>query len=210
MNASAPHQITDLETLQQRVGGDPHPIARHKVFDQLDERAQAFVAQSPFVLLATSDKAGRLDVSPKGDGPGFVWVENGNTLWIPDRPGNKLIMGHKNLLENPRAGLLFMIPGTEETLRANGRATIHDDPAVLERLAARGKSAVVAIRLEVEECFFHCAKAFKRSKLWQPDQWPAERFRISFGEILAPAVGGGAAEAKEIDELVEQDYREAL
>lgn len=200
--------IRDLETLKELVGGDPHPVAALKVFDGIDERAGEFIARSPMLLLATGDATG-LDVSPKGDAPGFVWVENEKTLWIPDRPGNKLIMGHKNILANPVVGVLFLIPGTEETLRINGRAELHADPQVLERLAARGKPALLAIRVEVGECFFHCAKAFKRSQLWQPDTWP-ERYRVSFGDMLAKTVGGGAKEAAEIDELVEQDYRERL
>ena len=201
--------ISDLATLQSLVGGDPHPIVPQKIFDRIEERGIAFIEQSPFLLLSTSDREGRQDVSPKGDAPGFVWLENETTLWIPDRPGNKLAFGLKNILENPQVGVLFLLPGTEETLRVNGRAEIHAAPALLEKLAARGKSAVVAIRVDVEECFFHCAKAFKRSKLWKQESWP-ERFRISFGELLAPRIGGGEKEAIQIDEIVEQDYREGL
>lgn len=209
MTDPAAHRISDLATLKERVGGEPHPIVPAKVGDTLDDKAKAFIALSPFVLISTGDAAGRQDVSPKGDAPGFVWVEDDNTLWVPDRPGNKLVFGFKNLLENPNVGLLFMIPGTEETLRVAGRVTLHDDPTVLEKLAARGKPAVLAMRVQVEECFFHCAKAFKRSKLWSPEAWP-EKFRVSFGELLAPRVGGGKKEAQEIDELVEDDYRENL
>ena len=203
------HPVQDFETMQQLVGGDPHPVAVQKVFDHLEERATEFIAQSPFLLMSTSDSDGSQDVSPKGDAPGFVWQEDSHTLWIPDRPGNKLAFGLKNLLQNPRVGLLFLLPGTEETLRVNGRAEIHASPELLDKLAARGKPAVLAIRVEVDECFFHCAKAFKRSKLWQPDSW-SERFRVSFGQLLAPRVGGGAEIAKEIDEIVEADYRDGL
>jgi PPOX class probable FMN-dependent enzyme len=201
--------VSDLATLQSLVGGDPHPIVPQKIFDRIEERGTAFIEQSPFLLLSTSDREGRQDVSPKGDAPGFVWLENETTLWIPDRPGNKLAFGLKNILENPQVGVLFLLPGTEETFRVNGRAEIHAAPALLEKLAARGKPAVVAIRVDVEECFFHCAKAFKRSKLWKQESWP-ERFRISFGELLAPRIGGGEKEAIQIDEIVEQDYREGL
>lgn len=209
MSDPTAHRISDLSTLQERVGGEPHPIVPTKVGDKLDEKARAFIAQSPFVLVSTGDAEGRQDVSPKGDAPGFVWVEDDTTLWIPDRPGNKLVFGFKNLLENPNVGLLFIVPGTEETLRVAGRVTLHDDPEMLEKLAARNKPAVLAMRVEVEEVFFHCAKAFKRSKLWKADTWP-EKFRISFGELLAPRVGGGDKEAQEIDALVDEDYRENL
>ena len=209
MSIASDHLVTDFETLQARVGGAPHPAVPHKVFDHLDERARAFVAQSPFLILATSDEEGSPDVSPKGDHPGFVWVEDARTIWIPDRPGNKLVMGFRNLLSNPRGSVLFVVPGTEETLRVTGRVTIHDDPDVLDRLGARGRPAQLAMRLSVEECFFHCAKAFKRSALWQPEKWPA-RFRVSFGDILAPQLGAGEKEAREIDALVAQDYKENL
>ena len=201
--------IRDLASLQALVGGEPHPVAPMKVFDHIDTRAAAFIARAPFLLIATSDSEGKIDVSPKGDAPGFARIENESTLWLPDRPGNRLIMGLKNILSNPRIGLLFIVPGTEETLRVNGRAEIHAAPKILEKLAARGRPALVATRVEVEECFFHCAKAFRRSGLWQSDNWP-EKVHISFGEILAPVLGGGAKEAAEIDAFVEQDYREHM
>ncbi|MBW2244001.1 MAG: pyridoxamine 5'-phosphate oxidase family protein, partial [Deltaproteobacteria bacterium] len=150
----------------------PSSCFRHRIF------AIAFIERSPFLVLSTSNKDGLLDASPKGDGPGFVLVESDRSLVIPDRPGNGLAMGHLNVLENPRVGLLFLIPGTNETLRVNGCAELTRNPALLERLAARGKPAVLAIRVEIEECFFHCGKAFIRSNLWQPEQW-GERHRVS-------------------------------
>ncbi len=203
------HPVTQIEELQELVGGDPHPVVPLKIFDSLEPRAREFVERSPFLLLSTSDAEGRQDVSPKGDAPGFVWIEDEHTLWIPDRPGNKLAFGHKNIFANPHVGVLFLIPGTEETLRVNGSAELHAAPALLERLAARGRPAVVALRVAVEECFFHCAKAFKRANLWKREAWP-ERFRISFGELLAPRIGGGEAEIEMIDQAVEQDARERL
>lgn len=209
MNLVESTPLRDLAELRKCVGGEPHPVAAHKVFDVLEPHAKAFIDRSPFLLLATSDSDGRLDVSPKGDAAGFVCIQDERTLWIPDRPGNKLIFGLQNILENQRVGVVFLIPGTQETLRVNGRAEIHADPALLEQLAARGRPALVAIRVEVEECFFHCAKAFKRAALWEPDRWP-ERFKVSFGELLAPRIGGGSAEAKEIDQVVEDDYRDNL
>ena len=201
--------LRDLESLRKQVGGEAHPVATRKVFELLEPHSQAFIARSPFLLLATSDREGGLDVSPKGDAAGFVWVQDEHTLWIPDRPGNKLIFGLQNILQNPRVGIVFLIPGTQETLRVNGRAELHAAPELLEQLAARGRPALLAIRVEVQECFFHCAKSFRRSGLWQPDSWP-DPFRVSFGDVLAPRIGGGEQEAREIDEVVEADYRDHL
>jgi len=191
------------------IVGEELPVVRAKLFRELDDTARAFIARSPMLLLATASADGIPDVSPKGDGPGFVAVEEDGTLLVPERPGNKLIMSLKNLLVNPRVALIFMVPGTEETLRVQGSVELTQDPAVLERLAARGKPALLAIRVHVETCFFHCAKAFKRSRLWQPETWP-ERLRFSFGKLLAPKLGGGADLEKTIDDMVAQDYRENL
>jgi hypothetical protein len=127
---------------------------------------------SPFVLIATSDATGRCDVSPKGDAPGFVHVLDTKHLVIPDRPGNKRFDGMGNLLDNPRVGLIFLVPGREDTLRVNGRAWIVRDPDVLEPLTAMGKVPNLAIGVEVEEAFMHCAKAFRRSGLWDTARWP--------------------------------------
>lgn len=160
-------------------------------------------------MLSTSDRAGRQDVSPKGDGPGFAVVETDTTVLIPDRKGNKLVYGLQNLLENPYVGVLFLIPDMNETLRVNGRAELTGEPAILERLAARGQAAQLAIRVSVDECFFHCAKAFLRSNLWKPETWAAP-YRISFGKMLAPKFGGDDQVADAIDAMIDEDYRTNL
>ncbi|PYM94217.1 MAG: phosphohydrolase, partial [Candidatus Rokuibacteriota bacterium] len=126
----------------------------------------------PFLLLATASASGRCDVSPKGDAPGFVHVLDERRLVIPDRPGNKRLDGMRNILENPHVGLIFLIPGREETLRVNGRAWIVRDEEILAKLSARDKLPQLAIAVETEEVFFHCPKAFRRSKLWEPASWP--------------------------------------
>jgi PPOX class probable FMN-dependent enzyme len=202
------HVIRTEEQLREIVGASM-PGLDLKNQAALDEFAVEFLTRSPFLVLSTSDAEGNLDASPKGDGPGFVLVEDEHTLVIPDRPGNKLVYGHLNILRNPKVGVLFLIPGTPETLRVNGTAELSSDPELLGRLAARGKPAVLAIRVHVEECFFHCAKAFLRSKLWIPDTWP-ERQRISFGRMFAKLVGGDAEAAKNVDDMVEADYRDNL
>jgi len=202
------HHVDTPEALRALVG-DPVAGVELKVYDHLIEEAIDFVGRSPFLVLSTTDAAGRIDASPKGDAPGFVQVEDEQTLVIPDRPGNKLIFGLTNLLENPHVGILMMIPGTTETLRMNGTAELRSDPELLESLAARGKPAVLAIRVTVEECFFHCSKAFVRAQLWKHDSWP-ERQKISFGSMFAKRLGGGDELADAIDAMAEEDARTNL
>ena len=180
-----------------------------KVSDTLDAMTKDFIARAPFLVLATSSAEGEVDASPKGDQPGFVMVGDDRTLFVPERRGNRMILSLQNILANPWIALLFMVPGTDETLRVQGRATLTAEPALLERLTARGQPALLAIRLDVESCFFHCAKAFKRSQLWSPETWP-ERVPVSFGKQLAPRLGGGEELAKQIDARIENDYRENL
>jgi hypothetical protein len=202
------HSITTIEQLREVVGAEIPGLAE-KNQSSLNEFAIEFLTRCPFLVLSTADAEGKVDASPKGDAPGFVHVEDERTLIIPDRPGNKLAYGHLNVIDNAQVGILFMIPGTPETLRVNGRAELTSDPALLEQLAARGKPAILAIRVHVNECFFHCAKAFIRSELWQPDAWP-ERQKISFGRMYAKQRGADEAAAREIDAFVEADYRDNL
>jgi PPOX class probable FMN-dependent enzyme len=163
--------VTTPDELRALVG-EPSDLALKKQVDRLDEQCREFIARSPFLLIATADGAGRCDVSPKGDPAGFVLVLDDRHLVIPDRPGNRRLDGMRNILANPRIGLLFLVPGRGETLRVNGRAAIVRDAEVLARLAVEGKVPRLAIGVEVEEVFLHCAKAFKRSGLWRPEAWP--------------------------------------
>jgi hypothetical protein len=202
------HSITTIEQLREVVGAEIPGLAE-KNQSSLNEFAIDFLTRCPFLVLSTADAEGKVDASPKGDAPGFVHVEDERTLIIPDRPGNKLAYGHLNVIDNAQVGILFMIPGTPETLRVNGRAELTSDPALLEQLATRGKPAILAIRVHVDECFFHCAKAFIRSELWQPNAWP-ERQKISFGRMYAKQRGADEAAAREIDAFVEADYRDNL
>ena len=202
------HQLSTVDAVRDIVG-EPNPAVPLKVMDSLDEMSIAFIHRSPFLVLATAGEDGFPDVSPKGDEAGFVAVENPNTLLIPDRKGNRLIFSLQNILANPKIAAIFMVPGTEETLRVQGHALLTSDPKILKRLSARGQPPLLAIRLTAERCYFHCAKAFKRSRLWRPESWPP-RQRVSFGKQLAPRLGGGDELAKQIDDLVEADYKENL
>lgn len=205
---SDPHAIRSEAELRDLIGA-PNAVIEAKIEDRLDGFARDFLAHCPFLVLATSDEHGALDASPKGDAPGFVLVEDDRTIVIPDRPGNKLAFGHLNVLRNPQVGVIFMIPGTPETLRINGRAELTRDPALLERLAARGRPAVLGIRVVIDQCFFHCAKAFLRSNLWRPEKW-GEPHRVSFGEIFAARTGADASVARGYDEAIEKNYAEEL
>jgi PPOX class probable FMN-dependent enzyme len=200
-----------LESIEQvrSIIGEPGPATALKVADSLDAMSIDFIRRAPFLMLATATRDGLPDVSPKGDEPGFVAVLDPKTLLIPDRKGNRLIFSLQNIVANPQISVIFVIPGTEETLRVQGRASLTADPAILERLSARGQPALLAIRLAVDKCYFHCAKAFKRSRLWQSESWP-ERKRISFGKQMAPRLGGDDKLAAHIDELIEADYKENL
>ena len=202
------HKIQSLEQLRAVIG-DEIPGLHEKNIDHVDEFARDFIERSPLIVLSTADKSGRMDASPKGDGPGFVEVLNEHTLLIPDRPGNKLAYGHQNILSNPNVGILFIVPNTRETLRINGRAELSCEPDLLQQLAARDKPATLVIRVFVDECFFHCGKAMLRSKLWDSSTWQ-ENFRVSFGEIFAARKVAGSDVAKSIDQRIEADYRDNL
>jgi PPOX class probable FMN-dependent enzyme len=143
-----------------------------KEIDHLDVHCRALIASSPFVLIASSDASGRMDVSPKGDPAGFVQVLDDRTLAIPDRPGNRRADTFSNVLENPGVGLIFLIPGKLETLRVNGRARIVRDLALRERMAMKGKTPHLALVVTVEQAFIHCGKCMIRSGLWDAASWP--------------------------------------
>ena len=205
---SSDYSIKTEEQLRAVIG-NPSPMTKTKVLSELDEAATDFIKRSPFIVLSTADRESNQDASPKGDHPGFIAIENSRTLLIPERKGNKLAFGYLNILDNPHVGLIFMVPGTNETLRVNGAAELTSDPEVCELLTARGAPAILAIRVRIHECFFHCAKAFIRSQLWQPETW-LERKPISFGKQFAKRAGKGDDLAQKIDEAIERDYRENL
>ena len=152
--------------------GQPGARAVAKERPVLTADCRDFIAHSPFLVMGTAGTDGRCDVSPKGDAPGFVHVLDDHHLVIPDRLGNNRLDGLRNIVENDHVGLIFLIPGREDTLRVNGRARIVRDEALLDALAVSGKRPVTALLVEVEQCFLHCARAFKRAGLWQPERWP--------------------------------------
>jgi PPOX class probable FMN-dependent enzyme len=165
--------IRSEEELRALMGNPVAPPVVEKTLSRLDRHCLTFIGRSPFVLVATTDGAGRMDISPKGDAPGFVRVLDEQTLMIPDRPGNQRFDTFRNLFQSPRVGLIFLIPGKRETLRIGGRGEVVRDAALLETLNAHGKIPALAIAVHVDEAFFHCSKCMIRSHLWEPEQWAA-------------------------------------
>ena len=201
-------RIESAEALRTLLGS-PSDLVRRKIHSQLNARAVDFIGKSPMLMLSTADAQGNATVSPKGDPAGFVHVEDEHTLLIPERKGNKLIFSLTNILANPAIGLVFMVPGTCETLRIQGHAELLDDAALCEKVYARGAKALLVIRVRVTECYFHCAKAFLRSDLWNPDTWP-EKITISFGEEIAESGGMERAVIDEFDRGVAGRYKTDL
>ena len=188
--------IENVEHLRESYGA-PSERALKKQLNRLDKHCRDFIARSPFLVIASADPSGRCDASPKGDAPGFVQVIYDTTLLIPDRLGNNRIDTLANLLARPGIGLIFFVPGINETLRVNGRACITTDPALLEPLAVDGKVPRSAILVTAEEIYFHCGKALIRSDLWNPDKRVRRSDFPSLGRILADQIGGISVEESE-------------
>jgi PPOX class probable FMN-dependent enzyme len=164
-------EITTVEQLEAIVGR-PTGLAVTKERSALTDIDRAWLAATPFCVLATSDAEGRCDASPKGDPPGqLVHVLDEHTIALAERPGNRRVDGYRNVLANPHVGLTFLIPGRGDTLRINGRARLVDDAAYFDAMAVRGTRPILALEVGIETIFFHCAKAFLRSGLWDPESW---------------------------------------
>jgi len=200
--------IQSTQRLRELIG-TPNELVRLKIHSQLSAAARDFIARSPMLFFATCGKDGLPQVSPKGDAPGFVYIEDDHTLIIPERKGNKLAFTLENILNNPKVGLIFLVPGTCETLRVEGRAELDDDPELCHRLSARGSAALLVTRIKIDAVYFHCAKAFLRSELWKPETW-LEQISISFGREISQ--GGGLEEQKieEFDAAVRSRYETDL
>ena len=163
-------EVNSVDELRAIVG-QPDQYVANKVKDRLSPIQRDWLAHSPLGFVATTDADGRVDVSPKGDPPGFVHVIDDTTIAIPERPGNRRVDGHLNVLERPHVGTLFLIPGRGDTLRINGTARILADADYFEAMTVKGKRPILALEIDVEEVFFHCAKAFLRSDAWDPSTW---------------------------------------
>ena len=182
--------------------------ARLKTQFKLDKHSRDFIARSPFVCLGSSGEKGA-DVTPRGDQPGFVLVLDDTTLAIPDWPGNNRLDSLSNILLNPQVGLLFLIPGVDETLRVSGTAEISTSAELLDRWQRNGKTPRAALVVTVREAFFHCGKALIRSRLWQ-DDYKIQRSELPpYGEILKDQIVTSET-AKEIELSIQSGYRNKL
>jgi PPOX class probable FMN-dependent enzyme len=199
--------VEGLDELRE-IYGPPSDRAVKKQLSRLDKHCRAFIARSPFLVIASSDPSGRCDASPKGDAPGFVQVLDDETLLIPDRLGNNRVDTIGNLVERPGVGLIFFVPGLNETLRINGRARVITDPALLDPLAVNGKMPRSGILVAAEEIYFHCGKALIRSDLWNPEKQLRKSEFPSLGRILAEQIGGISIE--ESERYTAEGYRTRL
>jgi len=199
--------LSDLTQLHAHYG-EVHPLARKKVLERLDAHCRAFIALSPIAVLATADAEGRVDASPRGDAPGFVQVLDDTTLLLPDRPGNNRVDSYGNVLSHPGVGLLFLVPGLNETLRVNGNARVVTEPTLLASAAAQGKPPRAGLLIDVREAFFHCGKALIRAKLWDASRHVPRNSFPSLGRVIADQTG--ACSAEEADQRVEEGYRTRL
>ncbi len=193
----------------RQLYGEPSERAVKKQLPKLEKHSRAFIALSPFLVIASADPEGRVDASPKGDAPGFVQVLDDETLLIPDRLGNNRVDTIGNLLECPGVGLIFFVPGLRETLRVNGKARVTTDPALLEPCAVNGKLPRSAVVVTIEEVYFHCGKALIRSDLWNPDKMLKHADFPSLGRIIAEQIGDGRS-ITESERSTAESYRTRL
>lgn len=185
----------------------PGETAQKKLLPRLEKHARAFIALSPFLVIASRGKGGA-DCSPRGDAPGFVHVVDDHTVLIPDRRGNNLLDTLGNVVEDPEVGLLFFVPGVSETLRANGTARIVTDQALLEPMAVRGQVPASAMEVKIRQVYFHCGRSLIRARLWEPDSRIEKGGFPSLGRIIADQVAG--VDAAEADSRLEEAYTTRL
>jgi uncharacterized protein len=188
--------------------GDVSTLAARKEIQHLDRHAREFIARSPFLVMSTADADGWPDASPKGDAPGFVVVEDDRHLLLPDRIGNNRVDGFKNLMTNPKLGLIFFVPGVDHTLRINGHARLLTAPDMCARFSVNGKPARAVVKILAEQVFFHCGKALIRSKLWKPEARQPTAGLATLGAALADQIGGMTA--ADAEEKVQESIRARL
>jgi PPOX class probable FMN-dependent enzyme len=179
----ADHTIETIEGFRE-LRGDAHQMNYDKVMSWIDDHIRNFLSMSTFLVIASIDAEGRMDVSPKGDPPGFVKVVDDRTIAIPDRPGNRRADTFTNVLQNPSVAVICFVPGMDETMRINGRATVTTDPMILDRMEVNGHVPPVALLVEVEEAFIHCGKAPKRGRLWDPEARIDRSTFPKMGEVM--------------------------
>lgn len=203
----------DNETSLRSLFGETHPLAVKKCLPRLDSHCQQFVSLSPFLCLSTQHADGTADVSPRGDPPGFVQILDANTIAIPDRPGNNRLDSLSNIISNPSVGILFLVPGFEDTLRVNGQAYLDRAPALLSTMLIKGRTPTLAIVVDVKEAFLHCAKALRRSRLWRSDSVQDRGKMPSLAAMVTEQTTGSPVDALDLpllEEDLEKEYKETM
>lgn len=200
-------QVTDIDQLIEIIGV-PSERNLRKATPYLTPLVRRFVMTSPYVLLATANSDGTCDVTPRGDPPGSILILDDRTIAIPERLGNRRIDSMRNILANPHVGMLFLVPGVDETVRINGRARITRDPELLGRLAMQGREPKVAIVVEIDEAYAHCARSMLRSKIWEPGTWPDPDTVPTLAAMMAEQLG--SAPPDESTGKRNEDYRKTL
>lgn len=208
MSDQSSHRIETLSDLLGRFG-PVTSLAAVKAIPRLDVHCRRFIELSPFLVIGSTDREGRADTSPKGDPPGFVRVIDDTTIAIPDRPGNNRLDTLRNIVENPEVAAIFFVPGVDETLRVNGRAHLSTDPDLLATMAVQGKLPVLAIVIEIREAYLHCAKALKRSRLWDPDSRVERSVLPSLGRMILDQARS-SEDVAAVEARIEQAYRDKL
>lgn len=201
--------VATEEEIRELIGF-PSEVVQRKTITELDSHCRNYIAMSPLLFMATSDTMGNCDVSPRGDAPGFVHIIDHGHIVIPERPGNRRIDSMRNILSNPRVGLIFLIPGLEETLRVNGEAYIIKDDELLEQMKANGKKPLLGIGVRVEEAFIHCAKSFKRSGTWNQDSWADQNELPSIPHMISAHVNSEPFTVEKIREGLKESYEKRL
>jgi len=201
--------VTSTDELAELVGL-PGELVIKKQLSELDDHMKSFIAESPIVMLGSVGSDGKCDVSPRGDLPSVAKVLDSRTLVIPERSGNRRADSLRNIIETGKVGLLFMVPGLGETLRINGRASVFRDEDVLTSLAVKGKQPLVGIGVEVEECYFQCAKALIRSKLWLNSAEHPNATPDYFAKVLVEQTKIEGQTVESLKEMIEESYKDYL
>jgi len=201
------------ETLLRNQYGDTHAIAKKKCLTELDSYCREYISRSPFLCLSTQHANGSADVSPRGDPAGFVRVLDSKTLAIPDRPGNNRLDSLSNIISNQSVGLLFFVPGFDDTLRINGNAFITRNPELLSTMVVSNRLPTLSIVVEVKEAFLHCAKAFRRAKLWDAKSIQERNQLPSLAVMVTEQISGEAVNpvvAEKMGRDLENEYQDTM
>ena len=212
MQTSFTEKFSDVITSEaqlREILGEPSQLAANKAVKTLDEHCRNFIASSPFIVIASSDAEGNVDISPKGDPAGFVQVLDERTLAIPDRPGNRRADTLINILQNPKIALFFFIPGKQDTFRISGKAIVVRDLALRESMAIQGKVPALAIVVTIDEAFLHCAKCVIRSGIWEQEKWPESDNIASLARIMIDH-GKLSTDMATVQAGIDESYRDRL